>query len=123
VALATALRQDWRAVSMFVAFVWLTVAREYPSLDGEELRAMYLAALTAPRLLVAVTAADSRSWRRTADGGDAVLLGLAAAGLVGAAVTVAWGRWDLVCVGNVLAYALACVCCLLLRRHEHRLKR
>lgn len=120
IALAVAMSLDWRAITGLVAGTMVLVAVAYPNVQGEALERCYVASMASARLYMVVAPIASRKWRRCAVVGDYVLLALAATGLVGAVVSLAWpGHWTLVNCGNVAAHLTLGVLCLLAHRRNH----
>ena len=116
VILAAALRLLWLPVACFAATMLLYVAHAYPRLQGDDLERFYVVAMLVMHFYAAGGSVTSKRWRANADADVALLLGLAATGLVGAIVALAWpGHWHLVQAGNVLAFIVTSIVALMLR--------
>lgn len=116
VVLASMLQLQWKPVAGLMAAVLAYVVLAYPRLQGDNLEAFYVVAMLVAHFYAAGGAVTSRRWRANADADVALLLGLAATGLVGAVVALAWpGHWQLVQAGNVLAFIMTSVFALMLR--------
>lgn len=112
-ALAYALRLPWHPVAGLAGLVGGLSASEVAGARGEALAALYGAGMLSAHVFIVGCAVADRSWRSRVDLSGVVLLALAAVGVTGAVLALAWpDRYEAVNLGNVIARLVLCGVCL-----------
>lgn len=106
IVLAWALRLPARPMVGFLTLAWVIAMLDVHRGLHDEAGRVYLAALTTSHIYATIGPVASRKLRRNLDRESVVLLGLAITGTTGAIVAQAWGRWDLVNIGNIIAHVV-----------------